>query len=361
MEERPSTRTPAWQVLLLVLLAALLHVVGAVTLLPTFLNWNLGTWEAPVSVRLLDGDALDALTPDQLARLEELESTQEEPVPVEEPEEPEPVMPDGQVVETVKPLEEKIPLQSDYLDDHDNAVPEETRTAAYKVNPEVLSNAYSREAKMALEDLADVGATDISTGATVGQPGDDAPGKGPPRSLLPSKWTVTNKEGVAAPTRASSRDQELAGAPQNDLLNEKLGATVALNTREFVGSRYINRIRAMVNPWWSQCVQNLPASLPWSKSSYTTKVAIVLDANGALEQIDITTKSGIDPSDNCVIQAFQIAGPFPNPPEQLIAKDGRVYLDDFGFTVELGQAHNQYQGIDPRAGVQFPGILKSPR
>ena len=38
-----------------------------------------------------------------------------------------------------------------------------------------------------------------------------------------------------------------------------------------------------------------------------------------------------------------------------------LYLDDFDFVVVLSQARNQYQGIDPRAGVQFPGILKSPR
>jgi hypothetical protein len=29
--------------------------------------------------------------------------------------------------------------------------------------------------------------------------------------------------------------------------------------------------------------------------------------------------------------------------------------------VQLGRPQMQYQGIDPRAGVQFPGIMKSPR
>jgi hypothetical protein len=63
--------------------------------------------------------------------------------------------------------------------------------------------------------------------------------------------------------------------------------------------------------------------------------------------------------DNCVVEAFRLAGPFPNPPEQLIGADGRAYLPDFGFTVEVGQARSPYMGVDPRSGVQFPGILKA--
>jgi hypothetical protein len=59
--------------------------------------------------------------------------------------------------------------------------------------------------------------------------------------------------------------------------------------------------------------------------------------------------------------AFRMAGPFPNPPVQLVDSDGRARLPDFGFVVQVGQARAQYHGIDPRADVQFPGILKSPR
>ena len=71
--------------------------------------------------------------------------------------------------------------------------------------------------------------------------------------------------------------------------------------------------------------------------------------------------SGSDPLDDAVVRAFRLAGPFPNPPEGLVQKDGRVYLPEMDFTVQIGTAKAQYQGIDPRAGVQYPGILKSPR
>ena len=75
----------------------------------------------------------------------------------------------------------------------------------------------------------------------------------------------------------------------------------------------------------------------------------------------MTDQSGEAALDQAVVQAFRVAGPFPNPPEQLIAKDGRVYLEDMGFTVQVGGAMRApYVGIDPRAGVQYPGILKAP-
>ena len=45
----------------------------------------------------------------------------------------------------------------------------------------------------------------------------------------------------------------------------------------------------------------------------------------------------------------------------MVDRDGRVRLPDMEFTVELTRAEMQYQAVDPRAGVQFPGILKTPR
>ncbi len=174
-------------------------------------------------------------------------------------------------------------------------------------------------------------------------------------------WLDTNKDGVQDPVPASHTQSSLSGAPQNDRLDERLGDAVALNTREYVYAGYLQRIRRLVNFYWTQCVDNLPNSVRFAKTNYTTAVASVLDAQGALDTIDVTMESGSSELDGCVVQAFKVAGPFPNPPEGLIEKDGRVYLPDMSFEVNLGLAQMQYQGVDPRAGVMFPGILKSPR
>ena len=90
-------------------------------------------------------------------------------------------------------------------------------------------------------------------------------------------------------------------------------------------------------------------------------VYISLNEDGLLDEIQVLETSGVGPLDNAVVEAFKIAGPYPEPPEGLMDPDGRARLSDMAFTVEVGQANSAYRGIDPRSGVQFPGILKSPR
>jgi len=298
-------------------------------------------------------DSLDAV-PVQL--IVEQPEEPEEPAP---PDPPEPEL-DGQLVDTPPPEEQERPDDSDYLAEHDRTVPEETRTKRFRINPEVLSPEYSEDDKLQFEDLMELNVTEPSTGAQVGNDRFD-PDRDGRLAALPSPYTLTNREGMQKPVPASTSSQSLAGAPNNDLLDEKIGTAVNLNTRKLLGATYLNRIRRLVNFYWKQNLDNLPASIRYARPSYTTVVVAVLDGNGALESLDVTIESGSGPLDNAVVQAFRIAGPFPNPPEQLVAKDGRVYLPDMSWTVELGQARAPYMGVDPRAGVQFPGILKAPR
>lgn len=283
----------------------------------------------------------------------------EEPEAPEEPDAPEPEL-DGQLVDTPPPEKEERPDDSEYLAEHDQKVEEETKTKRFRINPEVLSPEYSEDDKLQFEDMMDLNVTEPSTGAQVGNDRFD-PDRDGRLASLPSPYTLTNREGMQKPVPASTSSQSLAGAPNNDLLDEKIGRSVNLNTRALIGATYLNRIRRLVNFYWKQNLDNLPSSIRYARPSYTTVVVAVLDGNGALEALDVTIESGSNPLDNAVVQAFRIAGPFPNPPEQLVAKDGRVYLPDMSWTVELGQARAPYMGVDPRAGVQFPGILKAPR
>lgn len=280
------------------------------------------------------------------------------PPAVEKP--PEPELPDGQIVEVPRPEEEQKPEDAEYLAEYDTTVEEETRTEQFEVNPEVLSDVYSEEDKLEFEELMDLDITEPSTGAQVGNDSFD-PDQDGALASLPSPFALTNKDGLQRPVPASHRNQSLAGAPQNDLLEEELGERVALNTVEIKFADYVLRIRRLVNFYWSQNLDNLPRSVRLAKPKYETVVDVVLDGNGALESIVVTGESGSEPIDNCVVEAFRIAGPFPNPPDQLIARDGRVYLPDFDFTVEVGHARAPYMGVDPRQNVRYPGIIKATR
>jgi len=283
-----------------------------------------------------------------------LEMPEPTPKPPEEPDEPD----HGQIVEVAPPDVQERPQDADYLAKYNRTVPEETRTEKMRVNPDVVSDAYSTQDKLEFEEHMDLDIQKPSTGAQVGNDRFD-PDRDGALASLPSPFTLTNKDGLQRPVPASHSTQALAGAPQNDLLDEKLGDRVALNSLEIKYADYVNRIRRLVNFYWSQNLDNLPRSVHLVKPKYLTVVDVVLDGDGALESINIIRDSGSGPIDNCVLEAFRIAGPFPNPPEQLVAKDGRVYLPNFEWTVEVGQARSPYTGVDPRQGVRFPGILKA--
>lgn len=365
-QARRGRRRDAYRVLPLcfaVVASVGLHVYALPLLAPLLAIWESGVADAPVNIRLLDGDVPQLVDPVSNAAVNRPDVILPDPVVEEEPpeEEVKPKDPNGQIVEIPKPAEAEVPAKADYLAEFDSSVAKETRTRDFKINPDVLANQFSEESKYQMEDLLDVGASNASTGATAGGSTEAGAGSGPPRSLVPSQWTVTNKEGIAAPVPSSSRTQSLAGAPQNDLLREEVGDTVALNTRMFYGAAYLNRIRRQVNLYWHQNLDNLPSSVRISKSHYYTALDVVLTSDGVLENLTITTSSGSEPLDLCIVNAFKTAQPFPNPPEQLISKDGRVYLPDFGFDVSVGHAQMPYQGVDPRAGVQFPGIMRAPR
>lgn len=267
---------------------------------------------------------------------------------------------DGQIVEITAPEEEVVPEDSEYLSEYDVTVEEETRSERFEINPEVLAKVFSEEQVAEQADVIDLNVEEDSTGATVGNQRFD-PNVDGTLASVPSPWAVTNRVGPQDPVRSSQVQSMMSGAPQNDLLDEARGDAVNLNTTRYPWAGYMDRIRRQVNFWWQQNLDNLPSSVRLAKPSYTTEVEVFLDANGVLEHIEVTESSSVPELDDAVVRAFQVAGPFDNPPVGLIGKDGRVRLPDFSFTVRQGIARVQYRGIDPRAGVQFPGILKSPR
>ncbi|MEO0606060.1 MAG: energy transducer TonB [Myxococcota bacterium] len=285
-----------------------------------------------------------------------------EPEEESEKEKPKPPEPEykGQIVELPPPEEEEIPLEADYLAAADVRVDEETRTEKVSVNPEVLAPQFSEKQQAQSEDVVDLNMTKRSTGATVGNRRFD-PARDGTLAAVPSPWRQTNRPGPADPVPAAALEARLSGAPQNDKLDENVGDVVALNARRYPYEAYMRRIRRQVNFWWEQRLNNLPSGLRLSKLTYITGVEVILDDHGSLKSITVIEESGAIPIDQAVVTAFELAQPFENPPSGLIDDNGEVHLPIFRFEPVFGVGEARYEGIDPRAGVQFPGILKSPR
>ena len=324
------------QGLLGLLALSMLLNTGALYLMSIMVQGNGGTTESePISFRF------------------EIEQNFEEPT---EPEE-EIVDPIGQLVDLPEPVEQEAPEESDYLAEHDRTVLEETRTEEYRINPEVLAEEYSRDDRLELEELVDVGALEHSTGATVGN-NTFEPDRDGILAALPSPFLITNLDGIQSPSLSSHSEELVSGAPNNDLLDENVGEAVNLNTKEFLYANYINQVRRLVVFYWRQQLDNLPRSARITRPSYETTVQIAIDQGGLLDLVEVTDGSGNDLLDNAVTIAFQVAAPYPEPPDGLLDPDGRARLENMSFTVEVGQASSNYSGIDPRGNVQFPGILK---
>jgi TonB family protein len=331
------TRKPPNRWNWIALFSILLHVLGLMVidpLLDAFRQDQEGPSSRPVSIRV----------------------DLPEPVPI--PPEPE-VKLQGQIVDIAQPADPKRPKDADYLAEHDRTTEEETRTQQYRVNPEILHEEYSTDDELKFEDLTNLDAKEPSTGAQVGNDRFD-PDEDGSLASIPSPFQVTNKDGLQRPVPASHKVSSVAGAPNNDRLDLPTADQLALNANKIRFANYLNRIRRLVNFYWSQNLHNLPpaALAQLSRPMYETAVFVILDDSGTLESIEVTHSSGSRYVDQAVLRAFNVAGPFPNPPAQLIARDGRVYLPNFDFTVQMGRAQAAFQGIDPRAGVQFPGILK---
>jgi len=280
-------------------------------------------------------------------------------MPESEPERPreEPKL-RGQIVD-VAPKAEPAPEVADFLAEHERSTERETRTDRFRVNPEVIDDVYSTEDELQFEDLTNVDAVDPSTGAQVGNDRFD-PDEDGSLAALPSPFQVTNKDGLQKPVPASHRASLISGAPNNDRYDLETDDRLALNANKIRFANYLNRIRRLVNFYWSQQLHNDPgpARSQLTKPSYETAVFVILSGDGKLESIEVQRSSGSSYMDSAVVRAFEIASPFPEPPPPLIANDGRVYLPNFDFTVTMGRPSGGFQGIDPRAGVQFPGILK---
>ena len=111
-----------------------------------------------------------------------------------------------------------------------------------------------------------------------------------------------------------------------------------LNTVEFKYYGFYHRIRQKLEQFWGRSIQEkaeaiyksgrrLPAS-----DNYTTSLQVTLNAKGEIVAVNIKSPSGVKELDDAAIESFNQAGPFPNPPKDLV-RNGRAVIE-WGFVVK---------------------------
>ena len=291
-------------------------------------------------------------------------SIPQEPEAPPEPEaEPEPEAPDGQIVEIAPPEDQRRPDEANYLAEYDSTVPEESVDRRYRVNRKITAPSYSPDDVFELQEQLPSPATkEPSSGATAGREA-YIPGR---FSLFPdrqSPFDFSNKQGLDRPAEASHGSSKLAGSPSNDHLPDLASADrTALNAHEFLYASFWNRVKQLVSFYADQTLSNARPSRPLRSPQYHMVLSGAIATDGRLLTIEIDRSSGVPEWDNAVKEAFRLAAPFPDPPEGA-ADPGTGYIPirRFGFTITLGGARAEMSGIDPRQGVEFPGLQTLPR
>lgn len=133
--------------------------------------------------------------------------------------------------------------------------------------------------------------------------------------------------------------KEQTGLSQsNDYLQDvELGDFTQLNTQEFKFYGFYHRIRQKLEQFWGVNIKEQADKIMKSGRSiasgenHITSLVIVLNDKGEITNVNIKSTSGIKELDDAAIDSFNQAGPFPNPPKEML-KNGQAVIE-WGFVV----------------------------
>lgn len=124
-----------------------------------------------------------------------------------------------------------------------------------------------------------------------------------------------------------------SGATSDYLKDIENGSQTLLNTREFAYFSFYRRVRLQLEQYWEPGLRNRIRKLLdrgrhiASEREHSTRLNVVLNDTGQIIKIQVEDTSGISDLDQAAIDAFNRAGPFPNPPRGMIGSDGTVNVE----------------------------------
>jgi TonB family protein len=129
--------------------------------------------------------------------------------------------------------------------------------------------------------------------------------------------------------RVTTGSRQPASATDDYLEGVAVGAETVLNAAEYKFYSFYERIREKLAHRWNQELQQqfqaLIAQGKTISGTRTTKLEVHMNPAGQIQKIRVLGSAGIEALDHAAIDAFQQAGPYPNPPQALIEEgQGRV-------------------------------------
>lgn len=111
------------------------------------------------------------------------------------------------------------------------------------------------------------------------------------------------------------------------------GAETMLNTREFAYFTFYQRVRQQLEQFWEPGLKNKIRKMfdrgrqIAADQEHATKLLVVIDSEGVIRRVMVQNTSGYSDLDDAAVDAFNKAGPFPNPPRGMMEKDGLVRVE----------------------------------
>lgn len=125
----------------------------------------------------------------------------------------------------------------------------------------------------------------------------------------------------------------------NDYVQETtLGDFTHLNTVEYKHYGFFHRIRQKLEQFWGNSIQEKSLALFKSgrrmpaSQDLITSLQVTLNTKGEIVAVKILGASGVKELDDAAIESFNQAGPFPNPPKDLLV-NGKATIE-WGFVVK---------------------------
>lgn len=173
-----------------------------------------------------------------------------------------------------------------------------------------------------------------------------------PKNNIPAPPTQAEIDGWKAKQKNQARLEKDSGRPgaptseevaaTNDYLKDVSdGDRTLLSTKEFVYFGYYRRIRQRLEVAWNSKLRAAIESYVTggrklaSDKDYVTSVVVVMDANGTITGVQLMQKSGARDLDQAAVDAFNEAGPFPDPPSGLVDKNGEIKIP-WSFILQSG-------------------------
>lgn len=131
---------------------------------------------------------------------------------------------------------------------------------------------------------------------------------------------------------------EIGFSATNDYVQEvKLGDFTHLNTVEYKHYGFFHRIRQKLEQFWGNSIQEKSQAIFRSgrkiaSQDYVTSLQVTLNAKGEIIGVKIMGASGVKELDDAAVESFNKAGPFPNPPKDLLV-NGKATIE-WGFVVK---------------------------